>query len=113
VTVDHADHSDLQPLPFSGLAGLGEPDPMDGARLIGMITALAAEVYVLKAEVQRLKLALDAAGTTSAAALEDAGRSPAMRDWFNTEEAAFGRALLRPFTHPDEAPDVSARMGGR
>lgn len=113
MTVDHADRSGFQPLKFSGLAGLGEPDPMDSARLMGMITALAAEVYVLKAEVQRLRLALEASGATSAAELERAGQSPAMRDWFSAEEAAFGQALLRPFTHPDEAPDVSGRMGGR
>ena len=86
---------------------------MDSARLMGMITALAAEVYVLKAEVMRLTIALEASGTTSAQALAEAGAGPRMATWLKSEEEGFGRALLRPFTHPDEAPDVSARMNGR
>ena len=85
---------------------------MDSARLMGVITALAAEVYVLKAEVMRLTIALDAAGVAGEAALAEAGRSERMKAWFNAEEGAFGRALLRPFTHPDEVPDVSSRMVG-
>ncbi len=80
---------------------------------MGMITALAAEVYVLKAEVMRLTIALEATGATSVQAIENAGCSPRMAAWFKTEEGAFARALLRPFTHPDEAPDVTARMNGR
>ncbi len=95
---------------FAGLAGLSPSDPMEGARLMGVITALAAEVYVLKAEVMRLSIALDSAGVAGEAALAEAGQSERMKAWLNAEEGAFGRALLRPFTHPDEAPDVSARM---
>jgi len=102
-----------QPPYFSGLSGLSPSDAMDGARLMGIITALAAEVYVLKAEVMRLTIALESGGATSASAIEEAGRSARMKEWFSTEEGAFGRALLRPFTHPDEAPDVSARMNER
>lgn len=99
-----------RPCGFSGLAGLSPSDPLEGARLMGVITALAAEVYVLKAEVMRLTIALESAGATSESALAAAGQSERMKAWFNAEEGAFGRALLRPFTHPDEAPDVSARM---
>ncbi len=79
---------------------------------MGVITALAAEVYVLKAEVMRLTIALDASGVAGEAALAQAGQSEKMKAWFNAEEGAFGRALLRPFTNPDEAPDVSSRMSG-
>jgi hypothetical protein len=102
-----------RPLSFAGLSGLSPADEMDSARLMGMITALAAEVYVLKAEVMRLTIALEATGAASSEALEAAGQSPRMVAWFNAEEGAFGRALLRPFTHPDEAPDVAAQMNGR
>ncbi len=98
------------PACFSGLAGLSPSDPMDSARLLGVITALAAEVYVLKAEVKRLTIALESSGATNAKALESAGSSERMLRWFAEEEGAFGPALFRPFTHPDEAPDVSVRM---
>jgi hypothetical protein len=98
---------------MSGLAGLSPADANDGARLMGVLMSLAGEVFVLKAEVQRLRLALREAGAVDDAALQVAGASPAMAAWMADEEAAFGRALLRPFTHPDEAPDVSARMTQR
>jgi len=109
---EFANQAGDRPASFAGLAGLSPSDPMDSARLMGVITALAAEVYVLKAEVMRLTIALDAAGVAGEAALAEAGRSERMKAWFNAEEGAFGRALLRPFTHPDEVPDVSSRMVG-
>ena len=97
---------------FAGLAGLAPDDPLMGARLMGVITALAAEVYGLKAEVRRLQIALESSGLTSPDQLDAAGRSPAMRAWFSAEEPAFARALLSPFTDPDPVPDVSRRMRG-
>jgi hypothetical protein len=97
---------------FAGLAGLAPDDPMMSARLMGVITALAAEVYGLKAEVKRLQIALEGAALTSADQIEAAGRSDAMRAWFAAEEPAFARALLSPFTDPDPVPDVSERMHG-
>lgn len=92
---------------ITGLAGLQPGDTMDSARLLGMIVALAGEVFVLKSEVARLKLALAERDTVDDAVLARAAASPAMRDWMAREESAFGHALLRPFTHPDEAPDIS------
>ncbi len=95
---------------FAGLAGLAPDDPMMSARLMGVITALAAEVYGLKAEVARLRLALETAGVTSPEQIEAAGRSQTMQAWFASEEPAFAQALLTPFTRPDPVPDVTARM---
>ncbi len=92
---------------ITGLDGLNPADPQDSARLLGMIVALAGEVFVLKAEVARLTAALKARGGLDDGALDRAADSPGLRAWMATEESAFGRALLRPFTHPDEAPDVS------
>ncbi len=37
--------------PMTGIAGLGPLDAKDPARLLGMIVALAGEVFVLKAEI--------------------------------------------------------------
>jgi hypothetical protein len=93
--------------PITGLDGLAPGDPLDSARLLGVVMALAGEVFVLKAEVARLTAALKAHGEIDDAALDTAENSPAFREWMTTEQAAFGRALLRPFTHPDEAPNVT------
>jgi hypothetical protein len=92
---------------MTGLDGLAPGDPLDSARLLGVVMALAGEVFVLKAEVARLTAVLEARGVIDDAALDTAEDSPAYRDWMATEQAAFGRALLRPFTHPDEAPNVT------
>lgn len=86
---------------------------MDSARLMGVILALAGEVYVLKAEVRRMRIALADRQVLDEQALEQAGGSVRMNDWLKREEAEFGQALLRPFTHPDEAPNVSAAMRSR
>ena len=81
----------------------------DTDRLLGMIAALGAEVFVLKAEVQRLKHALEVTPTQ----LEKAGASPELERWMSEEQAAFSAALMRPFVHPDEAVDVSRMMAER
>ena len=85
----------------------------DTHRLLGMISALGAEVFVLKAEVQRLKQALRSGGTLTDAQLESAAASPELQRWMGEEEKTFGATLMRPFTHPDEARDVSQLMNER
>jgi hypothetical protein len=78
-----------------------------------MISALGAEVFVLKAEVQRLKHALRSGGTLTDAQLDSAGESPELQRWMGEEEKVFGATLMRPFTHPDDARDVSKMMAER
>lgn len=80
---------------------------MDSARLLGMIVALAGEVFVQKAEIARLKIALAEQGGPDEAALARAAEAKPMREWMAAEQVAFGNALMRPFTHPDESPDIS------
>ncbi|MSQ21395.1 MAG: hypothetical protein EXR39_18095 [Betaproteobacteria bacterium] len=92
---------------ITGLDGLLPGDPRDAARLLGVVIALAGEVFVLKAQVARLTTALKERGGIDEDALNRAESSPAFREWITAEQATFGRALLRPFTHPDEAPNVS------
>ena len=87
-------------------------DVSDTERLMGMIMALGGEVFVLKAQVERMALALRKAEGVGEAAIEAAGASPEFQAWMPREEKAFGRALLRPFTHPDVAGDVSALLSG-
>ena len=96
--------------PITGIAGLGPDDPKDMSRLMGMIVALSGEVYVLKAELERVKLALRDAGLVDHSALERAGETREMQQILRAEEVTFAATLFRPFAHPDEAPDVSRFM---
>lgn len=80
------------------------------ARLLGMIFALSAEVFVLKAQVQEMKAALRTAGTLDDAALAAAGQSREVAQWMADEGRKFSATVLRPFAHPDEAVDATAFM---
>lgn len=96
--------------PMTGIAGLGPDDAKDSARLLGMIVALAGEVFVLKAEIDRMKIALNDAGVLDEATLDSAGASKEMQQRLRAEEEAFASTVLRPFAHPDDIPDVSRFM---
>lgn len=85
----------------------------DTERFLGMIAALGSEVFLLKAEVQRLKHALRCGGTLTDAQLDRAASSAELERWMSEEQKAFGAALMRPFLHPDEARDVSRMMEQR
>ena len=80
------------------------------SRLLVTIVALGGEVFVLKAQVERLTRALQAAGVVDAAALARAGEDKAMSAWIASEERQFGEALLRPFLQPDQVKNVAAMM---
>lgn len=82
------------------LGKLGRDDP-ESARLLGVVMALAGEVFVLKAQVERLRRALESAGAVDAARLEAAGSAPAMHAWLAAEERAFADTLAAPFLQPD------------
>ena len=96
--------------PMTGIAGLGPDDTKDHARLMGMIVALAGEVFVLKAEIERIKIALRTASVLAESDLENAGASNEMQQILRAEEEAFASTVLRPFAHPDDIPDVSRFM---
>ena len=85
----------------------------DTERLLGMIATLGSEVFVLKAEVQRLKHALRSGGSLTDAQLDKAATSPELERWMAEEEKVFGATLMRAFTHPDDALDVSKMMAER
>lgn len=80
------------------LGKLGERDP-EAARLMGMLMALAGEVFVLKAQVERLTRALEAGGAVDAQKL--AAAAEGMAKWLEAEEAAFSRSLTAPYLEPD------------
>jgi hypothetical protein len=91
------------------LGKLGARDP-ESARLMGMIVALAGEVFVLKAQVERLTRALQAGGAVDAKSLAAAAAEEGMAKWLETEEAAFSRSLTAPYLEPDLSVNATKWM---
>ena len=79
-------------------------------RLLGVITALGGEVYVLKAMVNRLTVALEQQGVITDDVLATAARSESHRSWQAEEEKTFAAEMLHPWLEPDGAPDVRRFM---
>ena len=86
------------------------PEHADTQRLLGMVFALSAEVFVLKAQMHKMEAALRAAGALDDVGLDAAGKSREVAQWLAAEGRAFSDAVLRPFAHPDVAVDASAFM---
>lgn len=76
---------------------LGYLRSQDVSGLMACLVGLGGEVFMLKAEVERLRRALEAAGGVSPQSLETIGNSPAFADWLQKEQAEFGRAIIAPF----------------
>ena len=72
-------------------------------RLMGMVVALAGEVFVLKAQNQRLTEALRAADALPEEALSQSGDTDAMAQWLAEEGDAFAAAIMAPLIEPDMA----------
>ena len=79
-------------------------------RLLGVITALGGEVYLLKAMINRLTIALEQQGILNVDALSHAASSDAHQTWQAEEEKTFAAEILRPWLEPDAAPDVRGFM---
>ena len=82
----------------------------DTERLLGVITALAGEVYVLKAQVQRLSQALEMSGVLEKTHLQNAEQSQEMKQWLSQEEKTFGQTILQPFITPDVSINATPWM---
>lgn len=91
------------------LGKLGARDP-EAARLMGMIMALAGEVFVLKAQMERLTRTLEAGGAVDAKRLAAAAADEGMAKWLQAEEAAFARGLTAPYLQPDAAVNSTRWM---
>ena len=101
--------TDAKPDLVGELAKLGERDP-ESARLMGMVVALAGEVFVLKAQVERLTRALEAGGGVDAQRLAAAAADEGMTKWLEAEEAAFARGLTAPYLEPDRSVNATGWM---
>jgi hypothetical protein len=75
--------------------GDGVRDPLM-SRLLATCVALGGEVFVLKAELERMKRVLAASGAASADALEAVRREPSFAQWMAQEERDFAAHLLDP-----------------
>ena len=102
---DRADSDD--PSRLIALDAFADPG---AARLLGVVIALASEVFVLKAEVARLTSALEAQGTLGPDALRRQGETAALQDWMAREQRTFAAELLRPWLEPDAVADVRRFM---
>ena len=89
---------------------MGYGNGMDTSRLIGMVIALAAEVFVMKAHHECLRRALLAHGEIDAEALDREAASEAMKAWFAAEEQGFTQAVLEPLIAGDHSRNVVAEM---
>jgi hypothetical protein len=92
------------------LSRLDYGNGVETSRLIGMIIALAGEVFVMKAQNERLRRALLAAGVVDPESIEQAGQGDSMKDWFAAEEQAFTQAILQPLMAGDQTINVVDRM---
>ena len=86
------------PVPFR--SDLSYLQPQDIGRLMASLVALGGEVFMLKAEVRRLRAALDARGAVSQADIEAAGASAAFNAWIDAEQKFFAQTLLDPIAGP-------------
>ena len=100
---------DKRPDLIDELGKLGDRDT-ESARLMGMIVALAGEVFVLKAQVERLTRALEAGGAVDAQRLAAAAAQEGMSKWLEAEEAAFSRSLTGPYLNPDVSVNATRWM---
>jgi len=94
----------------TALGGLGALGEGDTTRLMGTIMALAGEVFVLRAQLERLTRALAAQGVLDARALAAAEADEDLQKWLAVEESAFARALTAPFLQGDRTRDATSWM---
>ena len=72
-------------------------------RLMGMMTALAGEVFVLKAQNERLQRALKKKKVVSDKALDSLNQDKDLQAWMLKEREEFAKYLLGPILEPDVA----------
>lgn len=81
----------------------GEPD----SKALGISFALASELFLVKAENERLKKVLAAKGILSDADLAEMGESPDFGKWLAKEQTEFSRWIFQAWLDTDDSPDVS------
>lgn len=80
----------------------------DVPHLMACLVGLGSEVFMLKAEVERLRRALQAKGGVTPQELEAAGADASFSEWLRSEQAEFGRSMLAPFIQSASAASRTA-----
>lgn len=78
---------------YTPATGLGDPL---ADRLLGVITALAGELFTCKAEIEHLRRQLVRAQVLDAETAGQPVSDPAMAEWMKVEAAAYAKHLLDP-----------------
>ncbi|MBL8697954.1 MAG: hypothetical protein JNK67_06260 [Alphaproteobacteria bacterium] len=90
----------------------GIADPLV-SRLLTMLVGLGGEVFVLRAELQRVKQALAERGGLSAEELERVRRSDSYKAWLAAEERGFAAQLLDPLRRERDVARPGQPTAGR
>ena len=80
---------------------------MDDSKALGISFALASELFLVKAENERLKAVLKKKGLLDDADLAAVGDSADFGKWLSKEQAEFPRWIFKAWLEPDDSPDVS------
>lgn len=84
----------------------------DTERLLAMIMALGGELFVLKAEMKRLKIALNKHEFISERDLDFVAESSEFAFWLSSEEKEFGEHLMNSYTQADKVGQVHEYLTG-
>lgn len=77
------------------------------SKALGMSFALASELFLVKAENERLKKVLVSKGVLSEADLATVGDSQDFNKWLSKEQTEFSRWIFQAWLETDDSPDVS------
>lgn len=77
------------------------------SKVLSSLVVLGSEIFLLKAEIERLKIALGTAGLINEDALDQAGTSSQLEGFLGKEQIELNEALFKPWLQPDDAPDSS------
>lgn len=77
------------------------------SKALGISFALAGELFLVKAENERLKAALRRKGLLDDDDLVEAGESGDFAKWLSKEQTEFSRWIFNAWMETDDSPDVS------
>jgi hypothetical protein len=86
-------------------------DPAVG-RLMGSLLALTGELFVVKAELEVLKKALQSQGVVAENNLEEASSSEEVQEFLVRERTAYAEHVFGPIRTPDQAMEEHWQLYG-
>lgn len=77
------------------------------SKSLGISFAIASELFMLKAENMRLRIALKHKGVLEDADINAAAETEEFRKWLQAEQGTFSRSILKAWLETDSSPDTS------